>query len=86
MSVNALFFDLIERFLELENKWVVSGLDIILAEWLDHAVGLGEKIQVKTGGRELEGVFENLDEKGALLLRGADGRVDKISAGDVFLK
>ena len=86
VSVDVLFFDLIERFLELENEWAVAGLDIILAEWLDHAVGLGEKILVKTGDRELEGVFENLDERGALLLRGADGRVDKISAGDVFFK
>lgn len=86
VSVEELFFDLIERFLELENKWAVSGLDIILAEWLDHAAGLGEKILVRTSDRQLEGVFVKLDEKGALLLRGADGRVDKISAGDVFLK
>ena len=85
VSGDVLLSDLIEQFLELENKWAQSGLDPILAEWLDHAVGLGEKILVRTGERKLEGVFENLDEKGALLLRGADGKVDKISAGDIFI-
>ena len=80
------FFNLIDQFLQLENKWLLYGLGSILAEWLDHAFGLGEKILVRTGERELEGVFENLDERGALLLRGADGKVDKISAGDIFLR
>jgi len=86
VSGDVLLSDLIEQFLGLENKWVQSGLAPILGEWLDHAVGLGEKIMVRTGERKLEGVFENLDEKGALLLRGADGKVDKISAGDIFIR
>lgn len=86
VSDDAFFFNLIDQFLQLENKWLLYGLGSILAEWLDHAFGLGEKILVRTGERELEGVFENLDERGALLLRGADGKVDKISAGDIFLR
>jgi biotin-(acetyl-CoA carboxylase) ligase len=30
-------------------------------------------------------LFEGLDSNGALLLRRADGRIDTIRAGDVFL-
>jgi BirA family biotin operon repressor/biotin-[acetyl-CoA-carboxylase] ligase len=33
----------------------------------------------------VDGLFDGLDEQGALRLRRADGSVDVIQAGDVFL-
>lgn len=52
--------------------------------WLRVASGLGRAVTVRTGGREVEGVFEALDASGAMVLRRADGVRETISAGDVF--
>jgi len=56
----------------------------VRAHWLSRAVGLGESIRVRLGGRELKGRFEALDETGRLVLRLADGRAELIAAGEVF--
>ena len=85
ITCDELFSELIENFIEIEKQWICLGLGPILTEWLDYAVGLGQKITVRKGDSELEGVFESLDKHGALMLRGADGKIDKISAGDIFL-
>lgn len=52
--------------------------------WLQRASGLGRAATVRTGGREVEGVFEALDFSGAMVLRRADGVRETFSAGDVF--
>jgi BirA family transcriptional regulator, biotin operon repressor / biotin---[acetyl-CoA-carboxylase] ligase len=56
----------------------------VRAQWLSRAVGLGESIRVRLGGRELKGRFEALDETGRLVLRLADDRAELIAAGEVF--
>lgn len=53
------------------------------AAWLDRACGLGEPIAVRLHGETREGVFDGLDDAGRLLLR-RGGRIEAISAGDVF--
>jgi len=61
-----------------------AGFCGIRADWLDRATGLGGEITVRLPGRELAGYFEGLDDAGHLLLRGADGKLQTITAGDVF--
>ena len=39
---------------------------------------------VRLSGRELAGTFEGLDDAGHLLLRDVDGRLQTITAGDIF--
>lgn len=56
----------------------------IRADWLNRASGLGGEITVRLSGRELAGYFEGLDDAGHLLLRGADGKLQTITAGDIF--
>ena len=51
--------------------------------WLARARGLGSNITVRLPNRELAGVFEGIDESGALILRSRDG-TQTIAAGDVF--
>jgi BirA family transcriptional regulator, biotin operon repressor / biotin---[acetyl-CoA-carboxylase] ligase len=53
-------------------------------EWLSHAKGRDEPIRVNLGGSVIEGIFEDIDMDGCLLLRHRDGTIQKISAGDVF--
>jgi BirA family biotin operon repressor/biotin-[acetyl-CoA-carboxylase] ligase len=61
-----------------------TGFAAIRADWLARASGLGREIAVRLPGHDLNGHFEGLDEAGRLLLRSADGKLQTITAGDIF--
>jgi BirA family transcriptional regulator, biotin operon repressor / biotin---[acetyl-CoA-carboxylase] ligase len=61
-----------------------GGFAAIRADWLNRATGVGEDIRVRLPARELSGRFQALDESGRLVLRLPDGRIEFISAGEVF--
>jgi BirA family biotin operon repressor/biotin-[acetyl-CoA-carboxylase] ligase len=73
--------DLAVAFARWLGRWRSEGLSPIRARWLVSAHPVGSALAA--GGSE--GLFEGLDSDGALLLRRADGRIDTIRAGDVFL-
>ena len=54
------------------------------AAWLRRAAGLGAPARVRLPERELAGIAETLDESGQLVLRLADGTVERIAAGEMF--
>jgi BirA family transcriptional regulator, biotin operon repressor / biotin---[acetyl-CoA-carboxylase] ligase len=56
----------------------------IRADWLTCATGIGREITVRLPSHDLDGNFEGLDDSGQLLLRLADGKLQTITAGDVF--
>ncbi len=58
----------------------------IYEEWRDNLVTLGKRVRVKTGESVYEGVAESVARDGSLLLRGFDGSLTKIVAGDVTLR
>jgi BirA family biotin operon repressor/biotin-[acetyl-CoA-carboxylase] ligase len=62
-----------------------AGFAAIRADWLARAAGVGKAIRVKSGDDELAGQFEGIDEAGRLVLRLADGTMQAVAAGDVFL-
>jgi BirA family transcriptional regulator, biotin operon repressor / biotin---[acetyl-CoA-carboxylase] ligase len=65
------------------KDWRANGFANIRQLWLTRARGIGEVITVRLPNEELSGVFEGIDESGALILQsGAEKRI--ISAGDVF--
>lgn len=64
-------------------EWRAGGFDATRAAWLERAVGLGARITVRLEAETLEGVFEQIDSGGALILRTETGR-HSITAGDVF--
>lgn len=64
-------------------EWRAGGFDATRAAWLERAVGLGARITVRLETETLEGVFEQIDPGGALILRTETGR-HSITAGDVF--
>ncbi len=55
------------------------------AEWAARLATLGQPVQVLTATATLVGVAEAVDEDGALLLRTADGALQRLVAGDVTL-
>lgn len=58
----------------------------IYEAWRDKLVTLGKKVKATWGKQTIEGVAEDVDKDGALLIRGADGKLTKVVAGDVTLR
>ena len=64
--------------------WRDRGFGAIRSEWIARAAGIGEHVQTVTGQMRLKGIFENLDEDGALVLRDSGGASHRITAADVY--
>jgi BirA family biotin operon repressor/biotin-[acetyl-CoA-carboxylase] ligase len=78
----AAFLDaLADAFARWLARWRGEGIAPIRAAWLAAAHPIGSALSTGEG----EGLFEGLDETGALRLRLADGTTRIIHAGDVFL-
>jgi BirA family transcriptional regulator, biotin operon repressor / biotin---[acetyl-CoA-carboxylase] ligase len=60
------------------------GFPQIRAEWLRLARGVGEKIIVNLPSGPLDGIFDDIDATGRLVLRLQNSEIRHISAGDVF--
>lgn len=54
-------------------------------EWVRRCTTLGKRVRIQLGSRWIEGTAEALDEEGALLVRTAHGRLERIVGGDVTL-
>lgn len=85
VSPESLFSVLSHHMMKRLDQWNRgAGFRNIRADWLNCATGLGSEITVRLPGRELLGYFEGLDNAGHLLLRGVDGKLQTITAGDIF--
>lgn len=73
--------DLADAFARWIARWRGEGMAPVRARWLERAHPIGSALAAN--GKE--GLFDGLDADGALLLRRADGSVETIRAGDVFL-
>ena len=72
--------DFLFNFKILLEQWIQNGFSFIREQWLKGAFRLGEKIKVK----DVEGIFEDLDNDGTLILNTENG-ILKIKSGDVFV-
>ncbi|MFW2830231.1 biotin--[acetyl-CoA-carboxylase] ligase [Sphingomonas sp. ID0503] len=77
--------DLAEAFARWLARWRGEGLAPVRARWLERAHPVGSALSVRRPEGTLEGLFDGLDEDGALRLRLADGTVRVIHAADVFM-
>lgn len=62
-----------------------DGFAAIVSEWERRSHMVGRQVEVDGQTNRRAGVVQGVDEAGALLLRLADGRVEKIVAGDIRL-
>ena len=76
--------ELAARFAKWYDIWTTDGFAPIRDAWLARAAGLGTRIRARLTNEETIGVFEGIDETGALLLRESAGRMRAIAAGEVF--
>lgn len=78
--------DLAESFAYWLGRWRGEGLEPVRRRWLERAHPIGTPLAAQgADGQVIEGLFEGLDESGALRLRLADGSAHVMHAGDVFL-
>lgn len=68
---------LARHFLTWTNRWQDDGFPPIRAMWLRHSSEKGRDTEISIGSRVFRGVFETIDDGGALLLRNAN-TVDQI--------
>ena len=64
--------------------WEKEGFAPIRTLWMKHAYRLGDHIQARLPNVTYEGVFEDLDTRGVLLLREKDGNLRKINSGEIL--
>lgn len=88
-NVHFLRDSLIAGVLNEMNQWysvtVTEGRKPLLDEWRRLTVTLGKALRVKMGAEVLNGVAEDIDEYGMLLLRLPSGELKRISSGDVTI-
>lgn len=72
------------RMLDWMAVWRRDGFGPIRDAWMARAGGVGGAIRAVTAQRRYEGIFEDLDRDGALLLRDEKGASHRITAADVF--
>lgn len=82
-SPQALLKSLDAHFWAFYGSWRAHGFAPIREAWLARAVGLGAAVTVRLPHEEISGVFEDMDESGALILRSGAG-TRTIAAGEVF--
>lgn len=76
--------NLASHFAKWYEVWRAEGFLPIRDAWLARAAKLGERIRARLTNEEASGVFEGIDETGALILRESAGKVRTIAAGDVY--
>ncbi len=65
------------------DRWLEEGLAPVREAWKAYATTLGRNVRVQQGSSVVEGVAEDLDTDGALLVRVAGGKRVRVVAGDV---
>ena len=79
--------ELLRALLARLDAWTPRAADpALLAAWRGYNVTLGRAVRVRQGERVWDGVAEDIDAQGALLLRTAAGRQERLLAGDVTLQ
>lgn len=65
------------------DRWQRDGFAIVRDAWRRKAFRLGGPIRLRLEREEIDGVFVDLTDGGALLIEQADGRRREVAAGDV---
>lgn len=81
-SITAVRDELLKALDARYTAWAEHGFAQVRENWLKHAYGLGQPITARMSAQSVHGVFEDIDETGALLLRTSNGMV-KITGAEI---
>ena len=76
---------LVEAFAQREDMFRTFGFSEIRRDWLAHAAQIGAPITARLPNEEVSGVFETVDDHGALVLKTHSG-LRSVMAADVFFE
>ena len=68
------------------NLQEAAGPALVVRSWREMADTLGQPVRVEGHGRTVDGIAVDVDELGALLVRTADGALERVVAGEVTLR
>ena len=77
---------LASAFYHYYRQWQDFGFSVIVTKWRQQAHNLGREIIVRLEKSQLSGIFEDIDDTGALILCSEGGERHIVSAGDVFFR
>jgi BirA family biotin operon repressor/biotin-[acetyl-CoA-carboxylase] ligase len=83
-SVDDALLYLAASFAKWYEAWRKRGFAALREGWLARAQALGQRVRARLATEEVRGVFEDIDETGALILRLHNGQTRRITAGEVF--
>jgi BirA family biotin operon repressor/biotin-[acetyl-CoA-carboxylase] ligase len=84
VSAEVMLATFCERFRAGYAVWSQEGFEPIRRAWLGRAVGRGSVLRASLATATVEGVFEDMDASGALVIRQAAGTRVTVTAGDVY--
>ncbi|MFQ5955586.1 MAG: biotin--[acetyl-CoA-carboxylase] ligase, partial [Kiloniellales bacterium] len=85
IEVSGLLEAFCRRFQTWVNRWLDEGFAPLRRAWVIRAKGIGEPIEARLGnGSTIAGVFDGLDDRGALILKTEDGATRTIDCGEVY--
>jgi len=73
----------LEEFENLYENWLNFGFKNIRNLWHKNAYNLNSKININLGDSKIEGVFQEIDEEGNIVIKNHNNETKKISFGDV---
>lgn len=73
----------LEEFEALYDLFLNQGFGVILEEWREYNVTLGQMVTVRQGPREISGLAVEVAGDGALLIRQRTGEVIRVTSGEI---
>lgn len=84
ISINDFRDEFLKQITVYFKMWEQEGFASIRELWMENAYRLGDHIQARLPNVTYEGVFEDLDESGVLLLREKNGNLRQINSGEIL--
>ena len=73
----------LEEFENLYENWLIFGFKNIRNLWHKNAYNLNSKININLGNSKIEGLFQEIDEEGNIVIKNHNNETKKITFGDV---
>lgn len=75
--------EILETFENKYSNFLEQGFDPVKQDWENYGFRLKERLHIKSGNKEWEGIFLGIAEDGALLARKEDGTIEKVYSAEI---